>query len=308
MFTLEAAEALARGEPLPGLDFHPWVIAQLRNWTGLGRAGTAPQHTIQTVRAWGDMRLFRTLAEAGAPSTGEAFLEATEAFFSAWELSESWTLRGEPDEELIGLVSCELWRRLRPERPSLEMLDELMQQGFREREAGDRERACATWGRLWHELLALLPDDVETLDHAAGWLPSLESLTNWLNELEIELATLGHGDPAWAERGAELLGSIVARFQGCSRLDSVRRQITTLWSQCGQRERAVTELEAMIAESPDEPAAYAYLADLFSMGTASGEALDNERARQILREALERPVRDPESYDLTRRLARLVDG
>ena len=54
---------------------------------------------------------------------------------SAWSISQTWLASPTVvctgvEEDFLGLAACELWKRLLPQRPSIEMLDDWMQEGY----------------------------------------------------------------------------------------------------------------------------------------------------------------------------------
>ncbi len=162
-FTPDAARAIARGEKLPGAEFHPWVVARLRDLTDVGPGGRAPVHTVSSVRGMTTDELFGVLAEAGVELDAEGYRAATVDHLSGWELSEDWPARSDDHRELLGLVSCELWLRLQRDPPSIEMLDGWMHEGYAALAANDPDHACKVWVRVWELLLERLPPELGSL-------------------------------------------------------------------------------------------------------------------------------------------------
>lgn len=184
-FTPAAAAAISGGVELPGLDLHPWIVAQLRERTGIGPGGRPPAWTISRVRAMDTAALEATLARLGVHVDKATFTEAAADRLSAWELSLDWEPVAGADSELLGLVACELWRRWAPAPPSLEMIDERMQDGYDALDRGDARSACNTWLEVWGLLLDTLPDagSVEELDE--GFATGLNRIGNWVGDVSI---------------------------------------------------------------------------------------------------------------------------
>ena len=301
-FTLDAARAIAGGREVPGMDFHPWVMARLRDLTGIGPGKRPPLHTIAGVREMDTEALFALLERVGVSLDGEGYRGLTSDWISAWELSEDWPARSDDERELLGLVSCELWRRLQHDPPSLEMLDEWMQEGFAAVEDKDPERACEIWIRIWEMLLEQLPSEIRSMTEADEVFPGLESLRNWMGEFEIELHNASLRDPALARRAIELYLRLGERFTEGQESRRLLLQRAEFHYMLGEFDLGEAVLLGMIDEDPDDAAAYAYLSSHLESERHGDEYQDQERAIQVLEQALARPVRNAADFDLQSRL------
>ncbi len=294
-FTPAAAEAISRGE-LQDLGLHPWIVAQLRERTGSGPGGQPPVWTIARVRAMETTALQATLARLGVQVDQVSLSEAAREEFSAWDLSLDWAHTG-LDAEFLGLVACELWRRWVPQLASLEMIDEVMQDGYDSLEAGDARAACATWLDTWMLLLDALPEEgsINALDAAFG--PGLNTVGNWAGDVATELRGLVRSERALG-RWARAVYCAVAEHLDDRR---IRRDLADLHYSLGETAEGERVLTAILHEDPDDADAYALLADALS-DDAVGAYADVPRAIALLEEALARPVRNATSWGLVQRL------
>ena len=226
MFTPAAALAVARGERFPGFELDPWVVAQLRDRLNIGPGGRPPGHTISSVRRLDD----DAVAAAAGVTDREAFVGLTSEYLSAWHLAEEEL--GAGDDELVGLAACELWRRLSPERPSLEMLDEQMQHGYLALDLGEARTACSLWLDLAERLLEVLPDDIDAVDEVSALFPGLNSLSNWLEELGTPLYNVARHDASVASRAVSIYAELVERFPASSRLGHLQSELELLRTLC----------------------------------------------------------------------------
>jgi len=297
-FTLGAAEAVARGQQLPGIVVHPWVVARLQELTGLGPGGRAPRVSISSVRAMATSSILLELARAGVHLDPDAFVSSTADCASAWALSESWPLAPSGSPRFAGLAACELWRRLVPDRPCLEMLDERMQEGFDAASEGDHRRACEIWLRLCGDLLALLPE-VDAFAALNEAVPTLCPIGNWMGDFQETLHNTALDDLDLARRGAELFERLVERFDDQPDLD---RQLADFYFTLGDDERGVALLEGLIARRPDDAIGYACLSEHYGYPRRGHAPRDLPRAIEILEQALARPVTNPAEWDLHVRL------
>ena len=302
-FTPAAAEAVARGSELPGCETHPWVRAQLRDRLKLGPGNKPPRVSISSVRGMNTEAIVQELERAGVAIDMSGFADLARGHGSAWALSETFEAAPSADPEFVGLATCELWRRLLADRPSLEMLDELMQEGYDAFEERDTQRACETWLRMWDGVLSALPPEVQTLRQADALFPGLNSLGNMRGDFETELHNLALRDQDMARRGLEISERMAARFSADTTNRGLRRQQAELLFMLGKTREGEALLDQVIADYPDHPGAYASLADHLGHGfPGPGRPVDLPRAIAVLERALARPVDDAEDWDLPERL------
>lgn len=306
-FDPDSAETFALGGPRAD-TLHPWVLAQIRDRLQVGPSGRAPRHTISSVRRLDTDRILRSLERSGVSLDAERFRSAAEGRRSAWEISEQWPNRGRMEAERLGLFACELWRRFLPDRPSYEMIDERIQEGYLLLEREGRDRALRHWIQCWHDLLDTLPEEIDSLEAADEVFPGLNSLVNWTWDFDIDLMNAALEDEDFARRGLDLFDRLVSRFTGVSRhkrtLEHVR--IEFLYS-AGRYQQGEEALLAMIRDDPEEAGPYAWLSDQLIRRGNPPEYRDVPRALALLEDALARPMRNPEEYDLENRIEFLRD-
>lgn len=311
LYSLGAAEVIAAGDELPGGPVHPWVRARIRDWFASqpGRGDGLPRPTLSDVRAMTTEALFALLRAEGIRSSEEPFLVATEALphRSAWALATDLAAAAGAtprSEEAVGLVVCELWRRLRPEHPSLEMLDELMQAGYDALAANDPGTAARLWLKLTGNLFEALGDEVTSIEEADAVFSGLNTLGNWLWDAEDAIHNGSLDDPDLAREGIAWCKALVERFPETERSRSLRRQEGELHVSLGEPEHAEAIALALRNDDPDDALGYVALADIYDSRRA-GRLHDPKRALEVLEEALARPVRNPEDYDIEGRVAYL---
>ncbi len=212
-FPLATATALARGdEKDDGYTLHPWIIAQLRARLRIGPGGGPLRVGIPQVRAKTTKALVDQLKKAGVAVDVEDFASSAEGFASAWDLAQTWEPSSQADEEFVGLAACELWRRSLADRPSLEMLDELMQDGYDALDAGDLKKACDAWLRFADALLTSLPKDAHTVDEADAVFPGVNSIGNWLGDVVTQLNDVAARDAELARTALPVVERLHRHF------------------------------------------------------------------------------------------------
>src|SRR5690606_33377594 len=162
--------------------------------------------------------------------------------------SQTWDVP-EASEQFLGLCACELWRRWCPEPPSLEMIDDLFQQGYSHlRRLGEETVACVLLLEAWEQLCLRLPDDIDDLRRArnTGFLQDLDNCL--LDTLELaHNAALRHVEIA--KRGLACCQQVRKRFPH-KRVLLSEYEAHFLFI-LGQEEQGEALLRAVMAEDPD---------------------------------------------------------
>ena len=206
----------------------------------------------------------------GVEWSPERFGQWSAELDSAWDLSERWfaqdrvTARG-MDEDFLGLAACELWKRLRPERPSLEMVDDWLAEGY-ELEAVDEVAACATWWKAWCALRPRFRADMKTMEAAQSSYRGTVRIFNWCQSFQAALMSAAVRDPKFVELSQRYCREWVGQF-GDERADlqvTFHSMLADFTLKGGQVDRARSLLENTLARWPDEPWSYVALADAYS--------------------------------------------
>ncbi len=274
-------------------------------WT-LGRIAEEPTEAI--------LSRLRTL---GVDTSREVFLALASARTSAWGIGAIWkqaprdTRRNlsRHDEDFLGMAACELWKRWSPERPSVEMLDDWMQAGYAHSMANGAEQACETWLRVWQVIDARLQPEMRCTDDALSVFDGVQCIFNWVQDFIMELHNAAVRQPRWAPVGVDLCRRLLAAFPDESKgfLGCVQQDLGNLLALDGRIAEAEEVLRTLIEEDPADARGYAMLSDLWGVGIRPGLApLALDKAVALLRDALARPVRNPDEYDLELRLEALL--
>ena len=271
-------------------------------------------HTPSKVAAMSTEEIVDRLRKLGVDATRGAYLASAKGRTSAWSLSGPWREASltkplsRHDDDFLGLAACELWRRYCPERPSIEMLDDEMQAGYRRSMEGEAAQACAHWARVWKTIRERLRPEMRTIDDAVAVFSGTQSLYNWIQDYLIKLQNVAVDQRSYAETGVRFCEEVLAQFPDEDELFLInfRSDMGDLLCLAGETERGERVFLELTRDYPDNAAGYACLADLLGYGPTPGsEAIDRQRAQRVLEEALARPVTDAADYDLELRLSDL---
>jgi hypothetical protein len=180
--------------------------------------GLRERWTIQKVAAMTTERIEAQLAAFGVSHSRERFLALAEGRTSAWSISEVWLGTDavscrDTDEGFLGLAACELWKRLLPDRPSIEMIDDWMQEGYSLLESRRGREACDIWWRVWRTLRPRLSPSMTTMDGTGAAFTGLQCIFNWSQDFEMELGNAAAKDARYASLGAEYCTQWIAQFR-----------------------------------------------------------------------------------------------
>jgi hypothetical protein len=157
----------------------------------------------------GTEELVARLRKLGVDPSPEAYLELAKDRSFAWEISAVWRSRvkkqlSRHEEDFLGIAACELWKRYCPERPSVEMLDDWMQEGYGLMLQGQRPQACDRWAAVWEVIQPRLQAEMLTCGSAAAVFDGTQLLFNWVQDYAMELHNAAIGEPRYAEVGVRL--------------------------------------------------------------------------------------------------------
>lgn len=257
--------------------------------------GLLTNWTISKVAALSTERIEAQLRDYGVRHSRERFLRLALGTDSAWTISEAWTeqdpLKCEGKQaDFLGLAACELWKRLLPERPSIEMLDDWMQDGYRLAGEHRHAEACDVWERVWNTLRPRFAAEMTTMDAAAAAFSGMQCLFNWCQDFEMELENAASEQARYAELGRRYCLEWTAQFreESDSVQVSVRRTLAACLLRLGRVEEAASVLLSLVERWPRDVWGYVALADAHShlfQGACNLE-LDLDRARHFLERGL----------------------
>ncbi|MBI3049213.1 MAG: hypothetical protein HYY76_12980 [Acidobacteria bacterium] len=254
--------------------------------------------TIARVAAMSTDAIETQLRACGVDYSRERFVRAANGRTSAWSIGEEWLARrtnrsGRPDEDFFGLAACELWKRHLSDRPSVEMLDDRMQEGYTFVAQRRSAEACDIWWNVWTVLKPRFSPEMTVMAATDSVFSRMQSLFNWSQDFELELGNAALDDLRFAALGAEYCRQWLAQFRDEEAVLQVNftRALASFYSRLGQTQECAATLDVLIEQWPDRPGAYIVLSD-FRSHLFPGERvlpLDCGRAESYLRHALTLP-------------------
>ncbi len=308
------AEAIKPGGMV---QIHPYVLIKLRSDPRLlevaapsDRAHLRQLWQPSTVARMSDEEIEGQLNLLGVGYDRAQFVEAALAHTSAWALAKAWSPGSHSlslaDQEYIALAACELWRRLCPERPSLEMLDDWMCEGYAFVDRGDPAAALKSWWRLWEALRPLLAAEMRDLHEAGERLfPRMsQCLSNWSVDFRMEAVNAARRDAACAELGIRFVQELLESLPGADEDLNLSGDLAMLYFSLQRHAEGECWCQQLIRDHPDCAVGYIHLSDELTRRASNhpDPAACLHHARQLLERALAYPVKDTDDFDVPARL------
>jgi len=99
------------------------------------------------------------------------------------------------DEDFIWLAMIELWNRIIPEKYNVEMIDDLMQEGYEDIEKRNYGEGLKKWEKTWNMIISIVPPHIMSVTEVDKFIPDMmQSIFNWCQDFEIEMGNAGLKD------------------------------------------------------------------------------------------------------------------
>ena len=304
--------------PDAGLNLHPYALVKMVTnpapelWSQLSKRDVAAlkdKWSIAKVASFETPEIVWRLEQLGIDAHPPAFAGLTAGRSSAWSVGEAWvdgmsTPLDQDEDDFICLAACELWKRYWPERPSMEMVDDWVTEGYDLSEAGKEDEAADVWWRAWAHVRSTLQPHMTTLEAADPVFKVTQFFGNWIGDITMTLGNAALRDRKYADMGVEVLRGVLHQFvdEDLNTDLHFRCALGRLLFQAGRIDEGKATLETIIRDYPDRSCGYACLSD--ELGLAKP---DYPRAIALLEQALAHPVVDAADWDVESRLAELRD-
>lgn len=234
----------------------------------------------------------------GVRHSRERFLRLAGGRASAWTVSEVWSAldsvscRGK-EVDFLGIAACELWKRYIPDRPSMEMIDDWMQEGYALLDEDRPADTCGVWWKVWCALRSQFTSTMTTMNATETVFSGLQSVFNWAQDFEMELGNASVREPALAGIGRRYCQEWIAQFHKEDALLQVdfRRALAVFHSRLGESTQAEAVLREAVKRWPGQFWGWMALADGYSHFFPNQCELDYDPRKAIA--CIERALRIP---------------
>ena len=163
-----------------------------------------------------DEQILSRLEAMGISTSKEAFRAEASGSATLGDIRKEWSAglkkSAKADARFLEKAITELWHRFLPERPSVEMIDRWMQEGYEHAEQGDDARAADIWLITLRALESRFTETTRRTADADALFNGLESVEDWLLDFLELLEELAEHSPRYAEMGVEVCNALLVRF------------------------------------------------------------------------------------------------
>lgn len=156
------------------------------------------------------------------------------------------------EEDWLWVCLAVLWERWFPETPSLEMIDDAMQEGY-ERAEKQAAEAVDLWLGVWNNILVVMDaQGMKLLDDFDKRFSGTQSVGNWVQDVEMELHNAGIDNPSYCREEIRFCEEVIQRTSGHDELtiENMRRAIGDAYAQMGDMQKADELFQEWLAVDP----------------------------------------------------------
>ncbi len=213
---------------------------------------------MSCVRSMTDDEILERLHRIGFQLTRETLGEWCRKEISADSLSErlieEWNLKPfNSDDDFSWMGLAVLWERWFPEFPSLEMLDDSMQNGYRLLAKGNTIEGLEVWIHSWESIKWLMAHhniiSIESFDEV---FLGTQSVFNWATDFELELGNAGLKDPRFLQLKIDFCTEYIERYRDTEEhnIKNMRTAIAQTLIELGRREEGDKLFEKYLSLDP----------------------------------------------------------
>lgn len=246
--------------------------------------------TYEEVNDMSTDEIIHKLGELGISFNREEFLQDMKKFYSAEEISENWfqhntvTVKGR-DEDFPWMAAWILWERLAPPNHlSMEQMSDLYDRGFDYLAKNDPVSACDAWLKVWEVIKDRSESKFQTLDHLHEHYKGSFFISNFCQDLEMELHNAGLNNSTYFEKRIVYCREFCDIFPKENELiiHNMRRAIAASYEELGEYKKADSEFEKLVKDFPDNPWGYIGWGDMYYLG----QKKDYHKAWKLYEKAL----------------------
>jgi hypothetical protein len=241
------------------------------------------------VHSLSDEELLAKLRWLGIDLDRERIEECSRSYAAAHEVASLFTCREGFDvsnggEDWAWFAIELLWTRWLPERPHLELLDDLMQAGYAAQDRRDRAATCRHWNEAWSAVLNIMQRcGIETISAFDERFGGTQFVFNWVQDFGSELYYAGLDDKQFFGERVRLCQTVLERFREDSlTVENFRRALAESYILLGETAVGDELFRQWLDQDPRWGWGWIGWADCYSVRNV--QEPDAERALQILRQ------------------------
>lgn len=198
-------------------------------------------------------------------------------------------ITGHEQEEFIWKSMVVLWCRLAQSLEKETHLNALMQQGHTLVSARKSVDGCEKWLTLWKMLKPRFTRQMKSIYTADIIFDGLELISNWTQDLEIELNNAGIDDKSYYVKRIDYCREVCELFPESDELYYVnmRKAIAESYFYLDKKEEGEKEFLSLSESKPNNAWVYIAWADMYGAFALNDEHINANKARNLYQKAAE---------------------
>lgn len=190
------------------------------------------------------------------------------------------------DEDFVWLAILELWIRIMPDCYNLEMIDDMMQEGYECLERRAVDEAMEMWDNAWNMIKDIVPSDITSVKDADEFIPMTQCIFNWCQDFKMELHNAGLGNSAYFTKRIQFCHDLCQTFPDSdnSIIHNMLKGEAESYASLGDVTTADRLFKELIERFPYNVWGYIGWGDMYAFKL--GVLKDYEKAREIYNRAL----------------------
>ena len=239
--------------------------------------------------------LFAKLSSFGLDLNEKTIKKLAVRFLSAQELSEFLLERSGPlrfhgrfDEDWVWICAAVVWERCLSDRPSMEMIDDAMQDGYHKKDREGDAAACEAWLLVWRDIARMMDErGMKSMEEFDDAFMGTQSVSNWVWDLDTALLNAGVKDGRYHRHRIALSQNLVGRLspRDPERVAQAKDAIAESHFELGEVAEAEEAYEKLMQENPTYGFGWIHWSDCYHPHESRNK--DLPRAERILNQALE---------------------
>jgi tetratricopeptide (TPR) repeat protein len=252
----------------------------------------AARPALSSVRRMADQGIVKKLHSLGVDVDPPRLEGWSRRFPSAqsvmeWLIPEGDFRWGGVEVDWVWMCLTVLWERWLPDRPSLEMLDDQISEGYDLLAKGGAVAACDVWIGAWRHMLQIMEAfRVETLGDFDETFRGSYCLFDGVEALTAELGNAGLDQERFLRERIAICEECLRRWPGEDPLflGNVKSEMAEALFNLGETERATSLYNEWLAKDPQWGWGWIRWSDLFRWG--EDETVNLPEAERILKQGL----------------------
>lgn len=192
--------------------------------------------------------ILKKLKEIGLTIDRESMEQRVLQYYSAYKLAldlmeeEGIKFKNNNDDDFFWMSLMVLWERWFPELINIEMLDDMMQDGYDLCDRGEIETGIQKWWMTWQGIKDIM--DIFEINHISSFdtiFRGTQSVFNWSSDFDLVLANEMFGNRQYAKLRIDFCSEYIERYGNKKELNIKNMQagIAEAYFYSGQSERGV---------------------------------------------------------------------